>query len=242
MRTTRLYTPQPLAHGQDLQLDDAPAHHLAVVLRARQGQAVQLFNGDGRDYSAVITAIDRRCVQLRIEDSAPVATESPLHATLAIGVSRGERFDWVLQKATELGVSAIQPLWTERCAVRLDDRRQQKKHQHWQQILVSASEQSGRATLPDLHPALALDAWLARCDATLRLLLHPDIDSAARDAAAPARLALLVGPEGGFSDAEVAAARAAGFQGLRLGPRILRTETAPVAALTLAQSWWGDFI
>ena len=241
MRVNRVYTSQPLAEQQLVELEPGAAHHLATVLRSRSGDPVVLFNGDGREYNGVLVDVERRRVSARIDGSVPGRDSQRLAIELGIGLSRGDRFDWVVQKATELGVTVIQPLVTERCEVRLDARREERKLAHWQQVLVAASEQSGRSRLPEFRTPVDLRSWTSHVDAERKLLLDPTGEALKTGASTPNRLALLIGPEGGFSDEERARAREDGFEPVRLGTRILRTETAPVTALSVVQWLWGDF-
>lgn len=244
MRTTRGYIDQTLAVDQDVVLTDELASHLTRVLRLRSGDALQLYNGDGREFRAVLTSLERKRTVARVEAEVTPLPESPLRLTLAQGLCRGEKMDLVLQKATELGVHAIQPLTTERTEVRLDAEREARRMGHWQQVLASASEQCGRATLPTLSAPQSLPTWLAQRKAAagdgLALMLDPEGDVQLRDLAAPTAAVLAVGPEGGFSDNERALMQRMGFRTLRLGPRILRTETAGLAAVAVLQSHWGD--
>lgn len=240
MRIPRIHTDQALAADSTLELDEAAAHHLARVLRMRTGDGLVLFNGRGGQYPARIASLTRQSVTVTTGPFQDLERESGLSLHLGIAVSRGERMDWVVQKATELGVTAISPLLSERTEVRLKGEREARKLRHWQQVATSACEQCGRNRLPAIHPLQALNAFLDSVEADARLLLDPQADSTAPAITAPASIALLVGPEGGFSEAEIAAARAAGFHGLQLGPRILRTETAPLAAIAILQARWGD--
>jgi 16S rRNA (uracil1498-N3)-methyltransferase len=240
MRIIRIYTPQMLNAGSDFALDAAPSHHLATVLRARTEQPIELFNGDGKTYPAVITAVSKKAVTVRISDSVAANNESPLKIELGIGISKGDRFDFVLQKSTELGVTAITPLVTERTEVRLDQERAEKKLEHWRQVVISACEQSGRNVLPAINAIQKLADWTAHCDAPRKFVLHHRAEHGPDPQAAPQRVALLIGPEGGLGSDEIAAAEKAGFTAWRLGPRVLRTETAPLAAITALQWIWGD--
>lgn len=200
-----------------------------------------LFNGDGDAFNARLEQADRKGAAVAILDRRPdPETESPLHIHLGIALSKGDRFDWVLQKATELGVSAITPLQTQRVDVRLNRERSEKKQRHWRQVLISACEQSGRNRLPMLAESSALDAWLEAVKADEKWVLCPDQTGSLASSAAPTSIALLVGPEGGLEDAEIERAQRAGFSALQLGPRVLRTETAPLAAIAILQHRWGD--
>lgn len=240
MRTVRLYTSQPLHSGSECVLEAAPSHHLATVLRARSEQPVELFNGDGHAYRATIVAIGKKAVTVHIDDRVASHNESPLAIELGIGISKGDRFDHVLQKSTELGVSKITPLFTERTEVRLDGERAEKKREHWRQIVISACEQSGRNTLPVVDNTQKFGDWIAYCDAGQKFVLHHRAERSPVAAAKPSTVALLIGPEGGLSADEIVAAERCGFKPWRLGPRVLRTETAPLVAITALQWLWGD--
>ncbi|MBH8581393.1 16S rRNA (uracil(1498)-N(3))-methyltransferase [Halomonas pacifica] len=241
MGQPRIHVAAGFAPGGDLVLPEGPARHLALVLRLREGAAVTLFDGQGREAEARIVEAGRKRVVVRIEAVAEGRGESPLAVHLGQAISKGERMDYAIQKAVELGVAAITPLYTEHGDVRLKGDRAAKKLAHWQAVAASACEQCGRAVVPPVHPPLALADWLAGRDEALRLVLHPATSGALEAREAPADAALLIGPEGGLAEAEVAAAREAGFLQLSLGPRILRTETAPVVALSLLQYRFGDF-
>lgn len=240
MRIPRVYVATELAAGREVLLSPEAATHLTRVLRLRSGDAVTLFNGDGRDYAGRLLDGPRRESRVLLGTAAEPEPEPPLRLALAIGISRGERMDLVIQKAVELGVASIQPLFTERSVVRLDPARRERRHDHWQGVLVAACEQSGRRRLPALHAAAGLDDWLAGT-AGRRLLLDPQADRSLPDLPVPdGAVTLLVGPEGGLAADERGRAMRAGFVGVRLGPRILRTETAPLAALAAMQVLWGD--
>ncbi len=241
MRVPRIYTAQPLATGSRLSLESGPSAHLARALRMGPGDQLTVFNGDGGEYAAAIVSADRREVTIDVADFNDQDCESPLAIELGIAVSRGERMDWIVQKSTELGVTAITPLLTERVEVKLNAERSAKRLQHWQQVAVSACEQCGRNRLPRIAAITPLAEWLPSTRSDLRLVLHHRAaPHGAPSAEPPGSVSLLVGPEGGLSDAEIAAAEATGFEALQLGPRVLRTETAPLAALAVLQSRWGD--
>lgn len=243
MRTIRIHVDQPLAGDLELALPAQAGEHVARVLRLTVGNAITLFNGDGFDYPSVIVAAGKRDVVVRVASAQPVANESPLPLTLAQGVARGEKMDLIVQKATELGVARIVPLLTERSEVKLDAGRAEKRLAHWQAVAASACEQSGRATLPQIAPAIALDQWVRQLphDGALRLALLPEgTRRGAELRFGDAGGLLVVGPEGGLGQRDVSALHEAGFEGLRLGPRILRTETAGLAALAALQALHGD--
>lgn len=243
MRTIRIHVEQALAVSQELALPAQAGEHVARVLRLAAGAPLTLFNGDGLDYPSTIQAVGKREVIVRVEAATPLDNESPLPLTLAQGVARGEKMDLIVQKATELGVTRIVPLLTERSEVKLDAARAEKRLAHWQAVAASACEQSGRARLPEVLPAVALDAWLRQlpAEAGLRLALLPEGTQRANALRFPAQGGVLVvGPEGGLGTRDTAALAEAGFIGLRLGPRILRTETAGLAALAALQALHGD--
>ena len=215
---------------------------MARVLRLAEGDPLVLFNGDGSDYAATIVAVGKREVVVAIGDVRALDNESSLALTLAQGVARGEKMDLIVQKATELGVVRIVPLLTERSEVKLDAARAEKRLQHWRAVAASACEQSGRARLPEIEAAQPLQAWLASLadDGRERLALLPEGDRRAQSLRLGHGALLVVGPEGGLGERDTAALSAAGFAGLRLGPRILRTETAGLAALAALQALHGD--
>jgi 16S rRNA (uracil1498-N3)-methyltransferase len=241
MRIPRIFTPQILTLDSTIALEDAAAHYLSKVLRMETGREVVLFNGLGGEYLACIDAISKKNVRVKLSRFHAENRQSPLLLELAIGVSRGERMDWVLQKATELGVTKITPLITERSEVKLGGERTDKKMQHWQQILISACEQCQRNLLPELSAPMLLNEWVAGCKAELKYVLHHRDNQGVAQAKAPTSVALLIGPEGGLSESEITQAIAQQFLPLTLGPRVLRTETAPVVAISLVQYLWGDF-
>ena len=238
MRLSRFFIDAPLSLGQH-ELPEAQAHYIGRVLRHAAGDAVQLLDGSGREYLGELIDVGKKTVRIELHEAFDGLAETPLRIHLGQGLSRGERMDWAIQKATELGVSEITPIVSARCEVRLKDERADKRIAHWRQVAISACEQCGRSVLPLIHPPLELDAWLQQVEADLKLVLHP-IAAALQSHAKPDSLAFLIGPEGGLSDAEVDQAKGAGFHAARLGPRVLRTETAPVVALSVAQQLWGD--
>lgn len=246
MRIPRIHVAAPLAAGDVLQLPEQAGEHLARVLRLESGHPLVLFNGDGAEYEARLTTLTKRAVTAEIVGRREVSRESPLALTLVQGVARGEKMDWILQKATELGVARIVPVVTERTEVRLDEDRAGKRLAHWQGVVAAACEQSGRNLLPEVLAPQKLMHWCAALtpeDPAARFALLPEAETGPRDAG-PLRdgACLLVGPEGGLSEHDIAIARNAGFRGLRLGPRILRTETAGIAALAALQAVAGDLV
>lgn len=243
MRTTRIHIDQPLTVAAELALPSQAAEHITRVLRMNAGDALVVFNGDGYDYAATLTSVGKRDVMLRIDSREHIANESPLALTLAQGVARGEKMDLIVQKATELGVTRIVPLFTERSEVKLDSSRAEKRLAHWRAVAASACEQSGRVRVPDITPAQALQRWLDDLidDDAQRLALLPEGTLRPRQLRfSEAGGLLVVGPEGGMGERDVAALQEAGFKGLSLGPRILRTETAGLAALAALQALHGD--
>jgi 16S rRNA (uracil1498-N3)-methyltransferase len=248
MRTTRIHVTLELGCDRELLLPAAPSLHLLRVLRLRPGAALTLFNGSGGEYAAELLAAERGCARVRVQGHAGVERESPLHLTLLQGIARGERMDLIVQKATELGVTAIVPLACEHSVVRVEASALERRRERWQAVAIGACEQCGRNRVPIVHPISELAAACAAIAAAgpgesepLRLMLVPEsADSLASLAAGVRSAAVLVGPEGGLSGREQLLAQRAGFRACRLGPRILRTETAPLAALAALQALAGD--
>ena len=251
MRIPRFYFPNSLSLGVPVVLPPHAAHHALRVLRLGENDPLRLFNGDGCEYSGRIVRLDKQGVMVLIESAAPLSCESPLEVLLVQGISSGERMDYTLQKSVELGVGAIQPIQAERSVVRLAGERMLKRMQHWQSVVASACEQSGRNVVPEVRPVMSLVDWLSAQDSgfgirdsgeVLRIHLAPDAQLSLRALEKPtASVVLAAGPEGGFSDHEIAALQQFGFIGVKLGPRILRTETAALAALSALQILWGDY-
>jgi 16S rRNA (uracil1498-N3)-methyltransferase len=242
MRLTRVFVDQALAPGLRVTLPESAATHLVRVLRLREGEACVLFNGDGHDYDAVIATVTKRGVDAVIGAARAVDNESPLRLVLLQGIARGEKMDLILQKATELGVSAIAPVFADRTEVRLDGERLDKRVAHWRSVVASACEQSGRARIPELLPARGLSEAAAALDAdALRLTLDPQGEHRFETLARPAGAVVIgIGPEGGWSAKDRGLLAQHGFTGLRLGPRVLRTETAGLAAIAAMQARFGD--
>jgi 16S rRNA (uracil1498-N3)-methyltransferase len=242
MRSTRLYVDAPLTVDSVHQLAPETCHYLLRVLRYRSGRPLIVFNGSGGEYDARIERIERNAVFLHLGEFRPVNRESRLTLTLAQGVSRGERMDYTIQKAVELGVHSIQPLLTERAVVRLESSRAERRVAHWQSVAIHACEQCGRDCIPSVSSPRGYSEWLEdQAEAGMKLRMDPLGPSHLSDQTYDrGSITLLVGPEGGLSDAENVLADKAGYVGFRLGPRILRTETAAVAALTAIQLRWGD--
>jgi 16S rRNA (uracil1498-N3)-methyltransferase len=242
MRLARVHVDEDLRAGQSVTLDGGAANHVVRVLRLRVGDALTLFNGRGGEYVVKLEEIRRATAVVSVLEHRALERESPFHLTLAQGISRGERMDWVIQKATELGAARIVPLFTERSMVHLDEQQAAKKLQHWHSIAIAACEQCGRNRIPEIAAPLDLPHFLQQRSAQgAALLLSPrapqriqDIESARSSAT------VLIGPEGGLADLEQEVATGAGFTPVRLGPRVLRTETAAICALTLLQQRFGD--
>jgi 16S rRNA (uracil1498-N3)-methyltransferase len=241
MRLPRIYVDQPLVPGGTLRLPDGPARHLSQVLRLAVDDRLAVFNGDGRDYGARVSGLGRIGVTLDVGVPGEPEPEAALSIHLALGVSRGERMDFAIQKAVELGVSGIRPLFTERSMVQLAGERLERRMAHWLGVAIGACEQSGRRRLPGLESALSFADWISGGPVGV-LLLDPESPQPLTGLGRPeGPVTLLVGPEGGLSPKERARARSQGIFGVRLGPRILRAETAPVAAIAAIQALWGDF-
>ena len=243
-RLTRIHIDAALAKGARIALPDTAAAHLLRVLRMSVGDACVLFNGDGYDYSATIVSVARKIAEVEVTAAHSIDNESSLRITLAQALARGEKMDWIIQKATELGVAAIQPIVSERTEVKLDGERADKRHAHWRAVAIAACEQCGRARLPLIAEPLELSHYLASAESgALQLMLDPQAELTPRTLAlADARaIELVIGPEGGLSGRDRAQLEAAGFQGLRLGPRVLRTETAGLAMIAALQVLAGDF-
>ena len=243
MRQIRIHTPQPLIIGQEIELDPRAREHVARVLRMRAGDRLVVFNGDGRDCTATLTRCDKRCVMARVLETSHVGLESPLRITLAQALVSGSKMDLVIQKAVELGAHAIVPVTTEHATVRLEPDRAGKRLAHWQAVVVAACEQSGRSRLPRVAPVQSLCGWAEELDddIALRLALLPTATQRVTELTPAGRkVTLAVGPEGGFSPADRECLQQAGFSGLNMGPRILRTETAGLAALAALQAVHGD--
>lgn len=240
---TRIYVDQPLSIGTEFALPEDAFRHLVQALRMRPGDRFVAFNGQGGEYRASLVDVAKRGATAKTESFDAADRESPLQLTLAQCIAKGDRMDYTVQKAVELGVTRIVPLLSSRSVVRVDSERWERKTEHWQGVIASACEQSGRTRLPALDAPQALERWLdAPRPPSLELTLDPRAGTTLHAVPRPeGAVTLLVGPEGGLSDAEVAHAQRSGFQGLRVGPRVLRTETAGVAVLAAIQALWGDW-
>lgn len=241
MRVSRLYTPAPLATGKLIELDDDNGHYVRTVLRLKKDAHIILFNGHGGEYLCTVAEVSRKAVLINVEQWSDRSVESPLQVTLGLGISRGDRMDLTVQKAVELGVNHITPLLTERCVVQFKGEKKPQRLLHWQKIVQRAAEQSGRTTLPALLEVEQLQNWIGNQQG-LKVFLDPYAETTLMELSPEAmKVTLLTGPEGGFSNQERDAAKASGFIPVRLGSRILRTETASLAALAAVQMLWGDF-
>ena len=241
MRISRLYTPAALQTGSTIELDDDNAHYARSVLRLKNDAPIILFNGTGGEYVGKVVEVSRKSVRVELEKYVERSVESNLKIWLGLGISRGDRMDFSVQKAVELGATAITPLITERCVVQFKDEKKSQRWQHWQKIIQHAAEQSGRTVLPDFYDVSTLNAWVT-VQSGLKVFLDPYAEmTLAQLTPENNSVTLLTGPEGGFSSAERETAKAAGFIPVRLGARILRTETVSLAALSAVQMLWGDF-
>lgn len=240
VRIPRIFSPQPLQCGEQVQLEEQASNHISRVLRMREGRALTIFNGKGGEYQATITTVNKKSVSIQLTDFNADDHQSPLNTELAIAISKGDRMEWVIQKATELGIHKITPLQSENSQVKLNAERMQKKQKQWQQIAISACEQCGRNQIPEVTAITPINDWLQQCNADKKWVLHHR-STEVLSGKKPASVALLIGPEGGLSGTEIEQAITHNFKALTLGPRVLRTETAPLAALSILQYQWGDF-
>ena len=238
----RFHCSLPLAVGSTIALPDPIAHHIHV-LRLAIGEAITLFNGEGGEYTATLTSMEKKRASVEIKTFSPREVELPYSMTLAQALPEGSKMDWIIEKAVELGATAIQPLAAQRCVVRLSPERAAKKMEHWQGILASAAEQSGRNRLPHLAEPADFQEWTQQQNLHLRILLSPRAEQSLSDWARhhpPQAVALLIGPEGGFTEQEECIAAKNGVLTLSMGPRVLRTETAGLAALAALNAVWGQ--
>lgn len=244
MRISRFFHPSLLSVDQVVNLSPDAANHCGNVLRLKIGSGIVLFDGSGKEFACELSDVQKRQVQAVVMTELHIDPQSPTHIHLAQGVSKGDRMEWVLQKATELGVTHITPIITERCNVKLDEARWQKKMLQWRKVIIGACEQSGRNTLPLLKPPTPLKQFAADSTKDLRLILSPSAKHGLGDLASPSQYGyrLLVGPEGGLSDGEIHQLIESGYKDVRFGPRVLRTETAAIAALAVLQYKVGDLM
>lgn len=241
MRVPRIYEPGPLSSHALLDLSEDGANHIGRVLRMQAGQELVLFDGRGGQYPATIQAVGKKQVQVQLAELDPVEVESPLAIHFGQVISRGDKMEFTIQKSVELGVTVITPLFSERCGVKLSGERLDKKLEQWQKIAISACEQCGRNRIPEIRPAMELAAWLAEPTDELKLNLHPRAPYSINTLPEPSHgIRLLIGPEGGLSAAEIELAREHSFADMLLGPRVLRTETAGLTAITALQCRFGD--
>lgn len=243
MRKTRIFVDQELQVGAELILAKQAAHHIDHVLRLKPGNFLILFNGCGGEYVAELSRVDKRGVGVRINQYLEIDRESSLPIILAQGVSRGQKMDFTLQKSVELGVIRIVPVMTQYGNIRFDEKRLQKKIEHWHKIIISACEQCGRNKVPELVAPVTLDDWLVLESEATKIVLHPGSENNLSKLSKPdEEVILLAGSEGGFSDHEIKKACGMGYQNINIGPRVLRTETAALAAISACQTLWGDFV
>ncbi len=243
-RIPRFFCEAPLSAGMQRELPATAAHHAARVLRLKTGGAVKLFCGDDQEWSSVIARIERDRVWVRVTQSETLSVESPLHIVLAQGMTSREKMDLTLQKATELGVSEVFPIITQRSVIKLSEERADRRVEHWQGVVSAACEQCGRNKVPVIHSVQRFDDWigvLPRTSPDLRLLLSPAGSIRLKNIPPPTRILLLVGPEGGLTPEEREIAQRFSFQPVVLGPRVLRTETAALATVAAMHALWGDF-
>ena len=242
MRIPRIYTPQHLEENTTIDLDSSAANHVGKVLRMQAGRPLKLFNGEGPfHFDAVIEHSDRKRVSVAIQNKISSSNESPLAIHVGQALSKGDKMELVIQKAVELGVTDITPLWTENCDVKLNAERLEKKHSQWQGIIISACEQCGRDVLPKLHPVQKIQDWIININGDLKWVLDPrgNPESSPQNSISSAVVA--IGPEGGLTQDEIQQACNSGFNAKLIGPRVLRTETAALTAVTLLQNQFGDF-
>lgn len=240
MRIPRIYTPQALSSNSKIELEPEASRHILKVLRMEAGRPLTLFNGDGNQYSGSISRINGKnaVVILQQEESLPNIPDIDIE--LAIGMSKGDRLELVIQKATELGASKITPLFTERCEIKLNAERAEKKLASWKQIAIGACEQCQRNVIPNISAPTKLSDYLEKCKSEAKFVLHHRSEQTLEGMSKPNSAAILIGPEGGLSDTEIKLAETRGFAPLTLGPRVMRTETAPLATLSVMQFLWGD--
>jgi 16S rRNA (uracil1498-N3)-methyltransferase len=242
MRIPRIYTPQLLTEQTLLELDEHAANHVGRVLRMAAGRPLTLFNGQGSfHFNATVEHVSKKSVTVMVLDKVDTHNESPLSIHLGQALSKGDKMEFTIQKAVELGVTEITPLWTEHCDIKLNQERLEKKYRQWLGIIISACEQCGRNIIPTLHPAIKIQDWLGNVNVDEKWVLDPRGQPEQNQASNITRAAIMVGPEGGLSQDEIELACQFGFKAKLIGPRVLRTETAALTAITVLQSRWGDF-
>lgn len=241
MRVPRLFLPQSLSADTEVVLKDEAAHYISKVLRLRTDDLIRMFNASDGEYQGRIVNSDKKSVTVAVEEAIHCSADPSLFIHLGLGVSRGERMDYAIQKATEAGVGAITPLLTERCEVKLKSDRVDNRMAHWERVAISACEQSGRCTVPTISTPMSLADWIVTPRPGARFVFDHRGEQGYPTLESPEAITLLIGPEGGLTEDEVSNAAANNFALVRLGPRVLRTETAPVIAITLAQHLWGDY-
>lgn len=245
MHIPRIYLSQSLSENSTVELESTAAHHIATVMRMKVGRSITLFNGVPHEgvlgeFEATLAYVSKKSVAVAVGKFVERKTESPLSVELGVCLIKNDRMDWLLQKATEMGVTSVYPLWSEYTDVKIHHEKIEKKLHHWQKIIINACEQSERVTIPTVHLPQKIEDWMHSTKAEKKCVLHPYVNPSAKTGAVNS-VALLVGPEGGLSETEVALALEEGFEGMVLGPRILRAETAPLAALTILQLHSGDY-
>jgi 16S rRNA (uracil1498-N3)-methyltransferase len=247
MRIPRIFIDTELNENTTLTLPDSAFQHLCKVLRLKTDHPIRVFNGrefngKGGQFNATLCNVEKRSANVHITNFEALDNESPIQVTIGQTLSRGERMDYAIQKSVEAGVYAIQPLFSERCEVKLQDSRAEKRQQHWQQIAISAAEQCGRGVVPVVYPPVELKDWVVNCNEMLKFTLHHHSAKPINQFQQPVsnRIAVLIGPEGGLTEKEVQLSEKAGFNAITLGPRVLRTETAPIVALSVIHTLWGD--
>lgn len=241
MTKPRCYLPQPLKPGQSIELPPDIAHHLSNVLRLRVAQTLILFNGQGGEYPAHVTLVEKKRMHVLVDAYMDKNRESPLSITLAQGIARGQKMDYTIQKGVELGIRRIVPILNGRSNIRLTEDRERKKHEHWQKIIIAACEQCGRNSLPVLDSPITCRQWVEMDTNPVKMILDPQADQGIAEISMDANaLTVLIGSEGGLDADEIARAEACGYIRVSLGRRVLRTETAAVAALVVCQNLWGD--
>jgi 16S rRNA (uracil1498-N3)-methyltransferase len=241
MRKIRIYQKGDYRPGQIITLSESASQHVGRVLRMKSEEEITLFDGNNNEYIATIKTIQKREVSVQIDSMLEISRESPLEIHLAQAISKGDKMEWLIQKAVELGVMSITPLLTSRCVVNLDEKRLNKKQQQWQSIAISACEQSGRNTIPTIYNPCSLTTFLKKCQIKNKLILSPDAeDSWRNNPNLTEEVALLIGPEGGLSEDEINESMKFQFQKIKLGPRVLRTETAAITSISIMQAMYGD--